>query len=218
MQKKTLLATTLLGALVCATPTLAQTNTAPAANNKGAVTMPKAAPVANNKARMTTGTSTTGKASTGDVKDSQHLVNRAFAEVQTMEKDPQLKKLMAKAKGVFLVPDFGRGAFIIGGRGGAGLVLSHQNGKWSNPAFYDIGGVSLGAQVGGPGGPIAFLLMDQSAVDAFKSGNKFSLNAGAGLSIVTYSANKQACGARATSSCGRTPRALMSAPLSACRT
>jgi hypothetical protein len=34
--------------------------------------------------------------------------------------------------------------------------------------------------------------MSRSAVDAFKSGNTFSLNAGAGLSIVDYSANGQA--------------------------
>jgi lipid-binding SYLF domain-containing protein len=34
--------------------------------------------------------------------------------------------------------------------------------------------------------------MSNGAVDAFKSGNKFSLNAGAGLSIVNYSANSQA--------------------------
>ena len=198
MNKKTLLATTLLSALVCAAPALAQTNNA-SGSKTGTVSAPAASPAATGtvngngngtaNSRATTGNA---NAKAGDEKDSQHLVDRAVAEVRTMEKDPQLKKLMAKAKGIFLVPDFGRGAFIIGGRGGAGLVLSHKDGKWSNPAFYDIGGISLGAQVGGAGGPIAFLLMDQSAVDAFKSGNKFSLNAGAGLSIVTYSAASQA--------------------------
>ena len=63
---------------------------------------------------------------------------------------------------------------------------------WSDPAFYDFGAISIGAQAGGSGGAVVFLLMDQSAVDAFKSGNKISLNAGAGLSIVNYSANGQA--------------------------
>ncbi len=124
--------------------------------------------------------------------DAQELVNEAESEVRTMEKDPQLKKLMAKARGIYLVPKFGRGGLIIGGRGGAGVVLAHVNGKWTNPAFYDFGGISIGAEAGASGGPIAFLLMSKGAVDQFKSGNKISLNAGAGLSIVTYSANSQA--------------------------
>jgi SH3 domain-containing YSC84-like protein 1 len=63
-----------------------------------------------------------------------------------------------------------------------------QHGTWSDPGFYDFGSVSLGPQAGGAGGPVAFLLMNQRAVDAFKSQNKFSPNASAGLSIVTYSA------------------------------
>jgi len=125
-------------------------------------------------------------------KDARDLVNKAVAEVKKMEKDPKLKGLMAKAKGIYLVPEFGRGALIVGGRGGAGVVLAHVNGKWTDPAFYDFGAISVGAQAGASGGQVAFLLMNQNAVDAFKSGNKVSLNAGAGLSIVTYSANGQA--------------------------
>jgi lipid-binding SYLF domain-containing protein len=109
-----------------------------------------------------------------------------------MSADPKLKQLLAKAEGVYLVPEFGRGALVIGGRGGAGVVLAKKNGKWTDPAFYDMGGISIGAQAGGSGGEVAFLLMSNGAVDAFKSGNKFSLNAGAGLSIVNYSANSQA--------------------------
>ena len=147
-----------------------------------------------NNPAATAGRATTGAASNPSVtqNDAQELVDNAVNVVQTMKKDPQLKKLMAKAKGIYIVPDFGRGALIVGGRGGAGVVLAHHNGQWSDPAFYDFGAISFGAQAGASGGPVAFLLMSQNAVDAFKSGNKVSLNAGAGLSIVTYSANAQA--------------------------
>lgn len=120
------------------------------------------------------------------------LVNEATAEVKKMENDPRLNKLIAKAKGIYLVPEFGRGALVVGGRGGAGVVLARVNGHWSNPAFYDFGAISFGAQAGASGGQIAFLLMTKNAVDQFKSGNKISLNAGAGLSIIAYSANSQA--------------------------
>ena len=71
-------------------------------------------------------------------------------------------------------------------------MVARRNDHWTDPAFYDFGTVSLGPQVGASGGSVVFLLMGQDAVDAFKSGNKFSLNAGAGFTIVNYSANSQA--------------------------
>ncbi len=125
-------------------------------------------------------------------REAQQLIDEATAEVKKMSADPKLKQLMAKAKGIYLVPEFGRGALIVGGRGGAGVVLAKNNGKWSDPAFYDFGAISIGAQAGGSGGEVAFLLMTDNAVDAFKSGNKIALNAEAGLSIVDYSASAQA--------------------------
>jgi len=131
-------------------------------------------------------------AATTHKSEVQSLIKSATDEVQTMNKNPQLKQLLAKAKGVYLVPEFGRGALIVGGRGGAGMVLAKNNGKWSDPAFYDFGGISFGPQVGGSGGKVAFLLMTDNAVDAFKSGNKISLNAGAGLTIVNFSHSSQA--------------------------
>lgn len=138
------------------------------------------------------GNVTVGKANSANQSDAQALVNEAAQMVKTMQDDPELAKALKKAKGLYLVPDFGRGAAIVGARGGAGLVTVREDGKWSDPAFYDFGAISFGPQVGGSGGQVAFLLMSQGAVDAFKSGNKFSLNADAGLSIVNYSANSQA--------------------------
>ena len=205
MMKKThLLTGTLLGVLLCAAPAMAQNQPSHPNPAPGVVTVNpnnNAAPNAANQAAPRAGVTvapraTTGRANAnvdqGDKKDVRNLVDEARREVAVMKKDPQMRRLMAKARGIFLVPEFGRGAFIVGGRGGAGLVMSKVNGKWSNPAFYDIGGISIGPQIGGSGGQVAFLLMSPDAVAAFKGGNKFSLNAGAGLSIVTYSANAQA--------------------------
>ena len=141
-----------------------------------------------------TGRATTGAAANENVNknDAQKLVQDALAEVRTMQKSPQLRQLMAKAKGIYLVPDFGRGALVVGARGGAGVVLAHDNGKWTDPVFYDFGSISFGAQAGASGGPVAFLLMSQNAVDKFKSSNKIALNAGAGFTIVNFSKNAQA--------------------------
>jgi SH3 domain-containing YSC84-like protein 1 len=119
-------------------------------------------------------------------------IARAVNVINKMKADPKLAALMKKAKGIFVVPEFGRGALVVGARGGSGVMLAKTNGLWGNPAFYNMGGISVGAQAGGSGGAIAFLLMSRSAVNAFHSQNSFSLNAGAGLSIVNYSAASQA--------------------------
>ena len=121
--------------------------------------------------------------------DVKQLLSELVNVVNTMKKDPKLATLLHQAKGVYVVPEFGRAAFVIGGRGGAGVMLAHVNGKWSNPGFYDFGAISLGPQIGASGGSVAFLLMNDRAVKNFMSGNVFSLNAGAGLSIIAYSAN-----------------------------
>lgn len=176
----------LAGALLCAT---LMTAPAFAAGNGTSATGTMNHPARND---ATNGAASSNPTTTSaNKKDAQQLVTEAAAEAKKMSADPQLKKLLAKAKGVYLVPEFGRGALVIGGRGGAGVMLARKDGKWTDPAFYDMGGISVGAQAGGSGGAVAFLLMTQGAVDAFKSGNKFSLNAGAGLSIVNYSANAQ---------------------------
>lgn len=170
------------GFLAATLPAYAQTGTSTATPAQGA----------SNSNVRNNNSNTTGNAQRANQSSAQNLVNDAVQVVQNMEKDQQLAGLMRKAKGIYIVPNFGRGAVIVGARGGVGLVTVRQNGGWSDPAFYDFGAVSIGPQVGGSGGSVAFLLMSQGAVDAFKSGNKFSLNAGAGLSIVNYSANGQA--------------------------
>lgn len=126
-----------------------------------------------------------------DKQDARQLLREAARVIEKMKADPQLAKLIERSKGIYVVPDFGRGALVVGARGGAGVVLAHRRGKWSGPAFYDFGAISIGVQAGASGGSVAFLLMSDSAIDAFMSGNKISLNAEAGLSIIDYSANGQ---------------------------
>lgn len=127
-----------------------------------------------------------------DLQDAKTLVNESTKVVLKMQKQPHMRALLEKAKGIFIIPEFGRGAFIVGGRGGAGVVLAKHDGRWSDPAFFGLGGVSIGAQAGGSGGSMAMLLMTNKAVNDFRGKSNFSLNAGAGLTVVNYSANSQA--------------------------
>ena len=81
----------------------------------------------------------------------------------------------------------------------------HQDGRWSGPAFYNMGGVSIGAQAGVSSGQIALILMDDRALRTFGQDNKFSLNADAGLTFVNYRP-RAVNSAVATSSSGPTPK------------
>jgi len=123
---------------------------------------------------------------------ADRLISEATAEVRLMKADSKLTALIARAKGIYLVPVFRCGALIVGGRLGAGIVLAKHDGQWTDPAFYDFRAVSIGPQLGGSAGEMAFLLMDDHAVDAFKNRNKLSLDTNAEVSIPTYSAGVQA--------------------------
>ena len=76
-------------------------------------------------------------------------VGKAARLIQRMHSTPQLAKLPNEAKGIFVVPKFGRGAVGVDGEGGVGLLLLTHNNRWSDHAFYELGGVSVGAQIGG---------------------------------------------------------------------
>jgi lipid-binding SYLF domain-containing protein len=123
--------------------------------------------------------------------DTVQQVNEARAVVEKMKSDPQLKKLLGQAKGVFIVPTYGRGGWGIGIRGGEGVMLTQSDHKWSNPVFYNLGGISIGFQGGIEAGSLAMLLMTDNAVNKFMSDNNFSINAGAGLTLVNYSGKAQ---------------------------
>ena len=129
----------------------------------------------------------------GALRTAQDRVNDATQLVHRMKQNPPLAELLERARGVFIIPHYGHGGFIVGGQGGGGVVLIKRDGMWSDPAFFNIGGGSIGLQAGGAGGSVAMLLMTRRAVQRFEdSRGTWSLNANAGLTVVTYSGRAQA--------------------------
>lgn len=123
---------------------------------------------------------------------SEEAAQRRLAEAtrvaRTMSSIPGIADLLAAARGVYIVPVYGRAALGVGAAGGSGvLMIRRPDGHWGNPAFFTIGGISLGLQAGAEGGAIALLLMNQKAVDSFRKRNNFALGADAGLTVVNYS-------------------------------
>jgi lipid-binding SYLF domain-containing protein len=141
-------------------------------------------------------TSHNAKRHANEAADAQEQVDRATQVVNEMRGDPGVAKLLDQARGVLIVPKYAKGAFIVGGEGGAAVALlkNHGAGKeWSAPAFYHVGGASIGAAAGGQSGSIAMLLMTEKATEMLVNHkNKFSFNGDAGLTVVNWSANAQA--------------------------
>jgi lipid-binding SYLF domain-containing protein len=115
-------------------------------------------------------------------------VTDSIAVAKKLEGDERLRGILKDAKGVFIVPKYGRAALGVGGAGGPGVLLVHRaDGTWSDPVFYNTGGLSVGLQAGVQGGSLALILNNQKAVDEFLKKNNFSLNAKAGITVVNWS-------------------------------
>jgi lipid-binding SYLF domain-containing protein len=121
--------------------------------------------------------------------DQQILVNKAARVVAPMRSDPSFTysgKLLAQARAVMIVPALSKGGLIVGGQGGgAVLVVKRSNGSWSDPAFYSIGGGTLGLQAGFQTSQTVFFIMNDRALQQWISNQvKFGGQDGEGVFVV----------------------------------
>lgn len=121
--------------------------------------------------------------------EQQQLVDKAKLTVEAFATDPQqqdVRQWLAKAKGVFIVPQLLRGAFVFGGTGGGGVLLvrdeKSESGDWSEPAFYNIGAVSFGLQAGADTSELMVVVRTQKGLEEFYRSD-FKLGADVGVSI-----------------------------------
>lgn len=180
-------ATLLLAGTLAAIPAVA-------ANNNSAVTQgqPTAITDSTKPAVVTSNTPVSPQtqqatADNANLPAAQALLQKASTVVRNMQADPNLKNLMTQAKGVLVMPEFGHVAFIVNGRWSSGVLMTDNKGQWSDPAFFAIGGGTLGDQAGTQNGSVAVLIMSQAVMDKFKGNGTWSLNPTAGFNIVDYS-------------------------------
>lgn len=107
----------------------------------------------------------------GNSVEAQALVDKARGTFDIFVADQGMTWLhehLKEAKGVLIIPQMLKAGFILGASGGSGVLLVRDDGTkmWSEPAFYNIGSVSLGLQIGASAAEVVMLLMTQKAVDA----------------------------------------------------
>ena len=104
-------------------------------------------------------------------KEAEELVQEAVFTVERMRSHERhgakVEHYMAKAKAVFVVPQMLKGAFLVGGEGGSGVLLAKApNGQWSYPAFYNIGSGSFGLQIGAQSSEVLLIVMTGKGLSA----------------------------------------------------
>ena len=79
-----------------------------------------------------------------------------------------LHTYLKTAKGVIIFPQVLKAGFFIGGSGGTGVLLVRDvaTGTWSEPAFYTLGSVTFGLQIGGESAEVIMVAMNQKALDS----------------------------------------------------
>jgi lipid-binding SYLF domain-containing protein len=112
--------------------------------------------------------------------EQHELVTQATFTAKRFADDPGIswvRRNVGTVKGIFIIPEQVKGAFMVGGAGGNGVMLArNQDGSWSYPAFYGTGSISFGFQAGGDVSEIVLLVMTEKGLNAFKN-DSFKLGA-----------------------------------------
>jgi lipid-binding SYLF domain-containing protein len=110
-----------------------------------------------------------------DKQKDEDTLRNANLVLQDMINSKDISKAsLSNANCVLILPGVKKFGFGVGGSGGRGPMLCRggQNfdGKWSTPAMYSVGGVSVGFQVGGSSSDFVLLLMNAKVVDQLLNG------------------------------------------------
>lgn len=112
-----------------------------------------------------------GQARGEDRADAQALVDKARITFQGFMNDKNyeyLHKNLKNVKGLLIYPQVLKAGFILGGSGGTGVLVVRdaKTKDWSQPAFYTIGAMSFGLQIGGEAAEVIVMAMTQKAIDS----------------------------------------------------
>ena len=131
---------------------------------------------------------TCGWMSSAVASEQQLLVEKAKHTIESFTTDPNLtwfQDHVKEAQALLIAPQVLKGAFFLGVDGGSGVLLvrDDETKKWSQPAFYTLGGISFGFQWGGQASELILMARTKGAVEklfssSFKLGGDASIAAG----------------------------------------
>ncbi|OFW03825.1 MAG: hypothetical protein A3I61_16135 [Acidobacteria bacterium RIFCSPLOWO2_02_FULL_68_18] len=105
---------------------------------------------------------------------------RVFREIMDTPDKGIPMDLLADAECVAVFPAVIQAGFIIGGRGGRGVASCRTAQGWSAPAFFNLGGGSIGLQIGAQATDFVMLFMNTDGLNSLLS-NEFTLGGDASV-------------------------------------
>ena len=123
------------------------------------------------------------KSRTSDAARHAGDASKAFTEIMNVRDKAIPQELLDNAEAIAVFPDVVKAAFIVGGRGGQGVISKRVKGGWGPPAFFNLSGGSFGPQIGAQKTDYVLLIMNPSGVegllsDKFEVGGEASVAAG----------------------------------------
>lgn len=103
---------------------------------------------------------------------------RVFREIMNTPDKEIPSGILDEAECVAVFPNVIKAGFIIGGRGGRGVVSCRTPRGWSAPAYLNLGGGSFGLQIGAQSTDFVMLFMTKDGINSLLS-SKFTLGADA---------------------------------------
>ena len=119
--------------------------------------------------------------------EQQQLVDRAALAAQDMLNDrngTDAQSVLRRARAVMICPQIFRAGFLIGGQGGSCVLVGRAGGgSWSAPAFYGMGGGSIGFQAGVQDAEVMLIIMNDKGLTAVLD-SQFKLGADATATFI----------------------------------
>jgi lipid-binding SYLF domain-containing protein len=116
----------------------------------------------------------------------------ALSEIMQIPEEGIPADLLERAEAVAVIPHVVKGAFVVGGEYGKGLVSERtEDGRWSAPSFIRIAGGSFGLQLGGSATDVVLIFTDRSGFQGLLEG-KVKLGADAAVAAGPVGRNAQA--------------------------
>jgi lipid-binding SYLF domain-containing protein len=108
---------------------------------------------------------------------------KTFTEIMNVKDRAIPQELLDTAEAIAVFPGVIKAAFLVGGRGGQGVISRRVKGGWTPPAFFNLGGGSFGPQIGAQKTDYVLLIMNESGLngllkDKFELGGEVGIAAG----------------------------------------
>jgi lipid-binding SYLF domain-containing protein len=107
---------------------------------------------------------------------------KVFTEIMAAEDKAIPGSVLDKAECVVIIPGMKKGGFIVGGSFGRGAVSCRTADKkgWGAPAMLEMGGGSVGLQLGASSTDVVMLVMNREGMDSLLK-DKFTLGGDASI-------------------------------------